>query len=75
MVRSYNIVDTGVTFKGHPVLLGPRIIDDKTADKLVLTQLDRFLRREFPYLELEIADSETFVKGASPPREKTNDQS
>ena len=72
MVRSYNIVDTGVTFKGYPVLLGPRIIDDKTADKLVLTHLDRFLRREFPYLESMIADSETFVKGALPRELKEN---
>ena len=68
MVRSYNIVDTGVTFKGYPVLLGPRLVDDRTAGKLVLTSLDRFLRREFPYLEFTIADG-TFVKGAMPPKE------
>lgn len=66
MTRSYNIVDTGVTFKGYPVLLGPRLIDDKTADKLVLTSLDRFLRCEFPYLDNMIAYGETFVKGALP---------
>jgi len=69
MVRSYNIVDTGVTFKGYPVLLGPRIVDDKTADKLALTLLDRFLRREFPYLDSMIAGSDTFVKGALPRKE------
>lgn len=66
MTRSFNIVDTGVTFKGHPILLGPRRMDDKTADKLVLTSLDRFLRKEFPYLEFTIADGDTFIGGALP---------
>ncbi len=41
------IVDTGVRFKGYPVLLGPRDIDHKKADELVLTQLDRFLKSIF----------------------------
>jgi hypothetical protein len=61
MARSYNIIDTGVTFKGYPVLLGPRLVDDKAPDKLVLTSLDRFLRREFPYLEFIIAGGETLL--------------
>ncbi len=64
MARSFNIVDTGVTFKGYPVLLGPRLVDDRTPDKLVLTSLDRFLRKEFPYLDEMIAGNDTFVKGA-----------
>lgn len=64
------IIDTGIRFRGHPVLFGPRAIDNKIADKLVLTQLDRFLRKTFPSLHFLVADGETYVKGALPPKEK-----
>jgi len=69
------IVDTGITFKGYPVLLGPRNIDHNKADKFVLTQLDRFLRKHFPSLYYLVANGKTFVRGALPLKENQDDQS
>lgn len=64
------IIDTGIRFRSHPVLFGPRVIDNKIADKLVLTQLNRFLRKTFPSLHFLVADGETYVRGALLPGEK-----
>jgi len=62
-------VDTGLVFRGHPILLGPRHIDHVMADKLVLTQLDRFIRKQFPALIAFVAsDDEAYVRGALPPK-------
>lgn len=60
-------VDTGLTFRGYPIWLGPRDIDQKLPDKLVLTQLDRFVREHFPALaKLIVSDDGTIVRGAIP---------
>jgi len=61
-------VDTGLVFKGHSILLGPRHSDHRMVDKLVLTQLDRFIREYFPIL----SDNEVFVKGALSLKSKGN---
>ncbi|KKN45289.1 hypothetical protein LCGC14_0684420 [marine sediment metagenome] len=60
-----NITDTGLRFKGHPVLLGPSPISGGKADKMTLTRLDRFLRKHFPFL-LDFGEQrETLVNGAT----------
>jgi hypothetical protein len=38
-----DFVDTGLTFKGYPVLLGARKVSPQLADILILTSLDRYL--------------------------------
>jgi hypothetical protein len=63
-------IDTGVKFRGHPVLLGPRAIDGILPDKLVLTSLDRFLRKHFPDLDYSVACGKPIVTGALPPKPK-----
>lgn len=67
-----NIVDTGLRFRGHAVLLGPSLITGRAADKLALTRLDRFLRKHFPFLiDFRREPSrETLVIGALPPKEE-----
>jgi len=67
-----NITDTGLRFKGHPVLLGPSPITNQAADKLTLTRLDRFLRKHFPFLLDFGQTKETLVIGAMPPKENEN---
>lgn len=42
--NDYSIIDTGMRFKGHPILLGSTKLGHK-ADKLALTQLDKFLKQ------------------------------
>ena len=42
------IIDTGLLFAGHRVLLGPNIITHAPADKSTLLRLDGFLKRHFP---------------------------
>ncbi len=64
-----NITDTGLKFKGHPVLLGPDPINGNAADKLTLTRLDRFLRKYFPFLLDFGPPRKTLVTGALPPKE------
>jgi len=66
MMEDFTIVDTGVRFKGHPVLLGSTKSGRK-ADKLVLTRLDRFLKRHLPEDIIESIEDPatgTIVKGA-----------
>ena len=46
-MKNYNIVDTGLTFKGHPVLLGSDRFG-RSADKCTLACLDRFLENNLP---------------------------
>ena len=68
------IVDTGLTFKGHPVLLGPSAMN-RTADALVLTHLDRFLYKRCYTLYRLVCDIhglDTLVTGAVP-RKETSD--
>ena len=62
-----SVVNTGVVFRGHPVLLGPRNLDGHRPDQLTLTRLDRFLRKHFPGFAGAIADNETLVDAATPP--------
>lgn len=66
-----SIVNTGVCFKGYPVLLGPRNLNGYKPDKIVLTHLDRFLREHFPALDFLVPDGQPFVDGATPPKPKT----
>jgi len=67
-----NITDTGLRFKGHPILLGPSPITNQTADRLTLTRLDRFLRKHFPFLLGFRQTKEILVMGAVPPKEGSN---
>ena len=43
----YKFVNTGLTFKGHLIFLGPSV-GDKQADKRTLTLLDKFIKRHMP---------------------------
>ena len=61
-----NIVDTGLRFKGYPILFGPSPITGYKVDKLTLTRLDRFLRKHFPFLIDFGEQRETLVNGAIP---------
>jgi hypothetical protein len=74
-MMSDDIIDTGLRFKGHPVLLGPSPITGHKANKLTLTRLDRFLRKHFPFLIDFVGErKETLVNGAIPPKlEKDGD--
>ncbi|MEE8207894.1 MAG: hypothetical protein V3T88_02920, partial [Nitrosomonadaceae bacterium] len=56
--------NTGVKFRGHPVLLGPRTSDGRLPDRLILTSLDRFLKRHFPELSSTVEYGEPIVIGA-----------
>ena len=63
------IVDTGLTFKGHPVLLGPSNPLGRTADSLVLTLLDRYIFKHEPSLYEMVCENtgkSTLVDGAIP---------
>ena len=63
-----NITNTGLMFRGHSVLLGPSIFNRK-ADKLVLTNLDRYIKKHDPHLYKMITDTnghDTLVDGAVP---------
>ena len=63
-------IDTGLRFMSYPILLGPRCIDHKMADKFVLTQLDRFVRKHFPALaEFAASEDGILVHGAVPLKE------
>ena len=64
-----NMVDTGLRFSGHPIFLGP-LPNGHKADKIVLTRLDRFLRKHFPFLINFGEQKETLVNGANPPKSK-----
>ena len=63
-----DILDTKITFKGHPVLLGPDGMNRK-ADKLDLTRLDRCLFQWCPELYKMTCDTQlkdTMVDDAAP---------
>lgn len=64
-----NVTDTGLRFKGHPVLLGPSPITGSKADRMTLTRLDRLLRKHFPFLIDFGPLKNVLVNGASPPKE------
>ena len=64
--QDYSLIDTGLRFKGHPVLLGSTEYG-RRADKHTLTCLDKFLKRHLSenIVELMIDHSTgTIVKGA-----------
>ena len=69
-----NVTDTGLKFKGYPVLLGPNPITGCKADKLTLTRLDRFLRKHFPFLINFGEQKETLVNGAIPLKSEEGDE-
>ena len=61
----YKLVYTGLSFKGHKVFLAPTSTG-KQADKLVLTQLDKFIKSNMPLIYEIIRDETTgtAVEGA-----------
>ena len=63
---NYSMVDTGLRFRGCPVFLGANCLG-RTPDRLVLTQLDRFLRDNLSEQLIEILTNYsigTLVRGA-----------
>ena len=68
-----NMVDTGLRFSGHPIFLGP-LPNGHKADKIVLTRLDRFLRKHFPFLINFGEQKETLVNGAIPLKLEEGDE-
>jgi hypothetical protein len=62
-------VDTGLVFRGYPVLLGRRSRDSMMADGITLTFLDRFLKKHLPPSLIDdypIRYDRYMVKGAKP---------
>lgn len=60
----YKFVNTGLTFKGHPVFLGPTF-GGRKADTVDLTLLDKFIKRHMPSVyELLSVDGLPIVEGA-----------
>lgn len=67
---NFTVVDTGLRFRGHPILLGSDTLH-RSADKCVLTQLDRFLRKNLSKQLIETLVNHStgiLVKGAIPPK-------
>ena len=56
-----NIVDTGLTFKGHPILLGSRK-NGRKCDELVLMSLERFIEKHFPVYADAVFFGRAFVE-------------
>ena len=52
-MKNFTIVDTGLRFKGHPIMFGSDRLG-RPADKLLLTRLDRFLKCNLPDNIVEI---------------------
>lgn len=68
--HNFTVVDTGLRFKGHPILLGSDT-RHRSADKCVLTHLDRFLRKNLPKQLIEMLinySTGVLVEGAIPPK-------
>ena len=71
---NYSMVDTGLRFRGCPVFLGANCLG-QTPDRLVLTQLDRFLKNNLSEQFIEILlnySTGTLVRGAIPEGEKND---
>ena len=69
---NFTVVDTGLRFRGHSILLGSDTLH-RSADKCVLTQLDRFLRKNLPKQLIETLTNYStgvLVKGAIPLKPK-----
>jgi len=69
---NFTVVDTGLRFKGHPILLGSDTLH-RSADKCVLTQLDRFLRKNLSKQLIEMLINHStgvLVEGAIPLKPK-----
>ncbi|KKN68788.1 hypothetical protein LCGC14_0448080 [marine sediment metagenome] len=67
---NFTVIDTGLRFRGHPILLGSDTLH-RSADKCVLTHLDRFLRKNLSKQLIEMLinySTGVLVEGAIPPK-------
>jgi hypothetical protein len=46
-IKNFSLLDTGLTFKGHPILLGSNKFN-KPANDCVLAELSKFLEEVLP---------------------------